>query len=201
MKLNEKNKWIIIILVSIELIMKIYANQWIKGGGWLIIHWICIQVLNLMVKIWIYGYSILYSFCEKASYVTFLSINYNELHCQNINKLLANIWPLSWFNFWCNLLFSHTHTHIYIKIKLLTIVKGDLECSLFNSYYTKVMGGCYFFLSIVPLYPWYIPYNTVLNKEVSTTIFFFFSFSESLVWLEQGLNPGLPSHWWTLSTR
>ena len=32
----------------------------------------------------------------------------------------------------------------------------------------------------------------MLSKEVSSTIF------ESLVWLDLGLNPSLPSHWWTL---
>ena len=44
-------------------------------------------------------------------------------------------------------------------------------------------------VGIAPLTLWFVLYNSVLSKATSSTIF------ESLVWLDLGLNPGLPGHW------
>ena len=55
--------------------------------------------------------------------------------------------------------------------------------------------GCYSFPWIAPLYPWSVPYNAECYARRHQVAFF-----ESSVWLDLGLNPGLPDHWRTLLT-
>ena len=74
----------------------------------------------------------------------------------------------------------------------MTIVLGDPKAPFSIATTPRCRGGHYSFPWIAPLYPWFVPVCWVLSKEVSTTIF------NSLVWLNLGLNPGLPDHWRTL---
>ena len=121
-------------------------------------------------------------------------------------------------------IYIHTHTHIYIYIYIYILDKkeinpmackyekktifkwcihlcmdnvskvGDLsqgwhKGSLFNSYYTKSATP---FLGLLhfTLYPYFI---MVSVKQGSIEYHLF----ESLVWLDLGLNSGLPNHWQT----
>ena len=73
---------------------------------------------------------------------------------------------------------------------------GWPEDSLFDSYYTKVLGRVLFFsldYSTLPLIP--TSYCWVLRGYQVPFFFFFFFFFKSLVWLNLGLNPGLLGHW------
>ena len=83
---------------------------------------------------------------------------------------------------------------IYIsKVKLLTLVKGDPKAPFSIATTPKCSGGCYSIPWIAPLYPWSLPYNAECWARQYQVIFF-----ESLIWLDLGLNPGLPDHWRTL---
>ena len=70
---------------------------------------------------------------------------------------------------------------------------GDLKAPFPIATTPKCRGGHYSFLWIVPLCPWYIPYNAECKARQHQVPFF-----ESLVWLDMGLNPGLQAHWWKL---
>ena len=48
----------------------------------------------------------------------------------------------------------------------------------------------YYSPRMAPFYPWFFILIVLSAKQVS--------FFESLVWLDLGLNPGLPDHWWKL---
>ena len=63
------------------------------------------------------------------------------------------------------------------------------EGSIFYSYYIKVYVGLYSFPWIAPLYPWYLPYNAECNAKRYQV-----PFSESLIWINLGLNSSLPVH-------
>ena len=84
------------------------------------------------------------------------------------------------------------HTWMEETRNKLTLVKGDPKAPFSIATTPRCRGGRYSFLWIALLYLWSVPYNA--SKEVSSTIF------ESLVWLDLGLNAGLPSHWWTLGS-
>ena len=89
----------------------------------------------------------------------------------------------------------HMRRYLYecvLYVKLATVVEGDPKTPFSIATTLRCRRGRYSFPWIVPLYPRYVPYNAVLSKEVSSTIF------KSLVWLDLGLNPGLPDHWRTL---
>ena len=61
----------------------------------------------------------------------------------------------------------HTHTQIYlqeylrihVQVKLSTFSRGRLEGSLFNSYYTEVVGRALLLSQDCSTLPWYVPYN------------------------------------------
>ena len=57
------------------------------------------------------------------------------------------------------------------------------------------MEGHYSFPWITPLYPWYVPYITVLSKEVSSTIFIVFGMTwpEIELWSPRPLANTLPT--------
>ena len=78
------------------------------------------------------------------------------------------------------------------KLKLAIVVENDPKAPVSIATTPRSRGGRYSFPWIAPLYPWYVPVRWVLSKEVSSTIF------KPLVWLNLGLNPGLPHHWRTL---
>ena len=70
---------------------------------------------------------------------------------------------------------------------------GDPEAPFSKATILKSRGGRYSFLWIAPLYPWYVPNNTEgLARKYQVQFF------ESLVWLNQELNPCLPGYWRTL---
>ena len=77
---------------------------------------------------------------------------------------------------------QETHTHIciftYIKVKF----------SLATT--PRYRGGRNSFPWITPFYPWSLPYNAECLVRWCQVLFF-----ESFVWLDLGLNPGLPGHW------
>ena len=76
---------------------------------------------------------------------------------------------------------------------LMILVSWWPEGSFFNSYYMKVWGRALRYpldFSIIPLI--IIFSCRLLSNAASSTTF------ESLVWVDLGLNPGLPDHWWTL---
>ena len=76
------------------------------------------------------------------------------------------------------------------KKKLVTVVKGGSKAPFSIATTTKCWGGRY---SILPLILTLL--CRVLSKIASSSIF------ESLIWLDLGLNPGLPGHWQTLKVR
>ena len=79
---------------------------------------------------------------------------------------------------------------IKVKNKVDNLSRGWPESSFFNSYYTKLQGIALLLFQdcfTLPLF-----HTWVLSKAASSTIF------ESLVWLDLGLNHGLPDHWQTL---
>ena len=81
------------------------------------------------------------------------------------------------------------------KVKLETVVEGDPMAPFSIATTPRCRGGRYSFPWKASLYPWSILYNTACKtKRHQVPIF------ESLIWLEQGLNPDLPGHWWTLLT-
>ena len=67
------------------------------------------------------------------------------------------------------------------------------EGSLFNKYYTEVYGRALLLSLDFSTLPWYVPYNAECQARRYQV-----PFLKSLVWLDLGLNPGLPDHWRTL---
>ena len=59
-------------------------------------------------------------------------------------------------------------------VKLTTIDEGDLKAPFSIITTPRCREGRYSFPWIVPLYPWSLPYNAVLHKEASSTIFWVF---------------------------
>ena len=74
--------------------------------------------------------------------------------------------------------------------KVGDLSRGWLEGALFTSYYSK--GKRYSIRWIAPLYSWSLPYNAEYLARRHKVPFF-----KSLVWLDLGLNLGLPDHCWT----
>ena len=72
---------------------------------------------------------------------------------------------------------------------MATLVEGDLKAPFSIATTPRCRGGRYSIPWIAPLHPWSLPYSA---KQGSIKSF------ESLVWLNLGLKPGLPGHWWTL---
>ena len=103
---------------------------------------------------------------------------------------------------------SHTHTHIHthtlyiyiyiyiVKIKLLTKVECVPKAPFSIATTPMSNGGHNSFSLITPLYPWSVPYNNKCWASEYKVPFF-----ESLVLINQGLNPGLSVHWWTFYTQ
>ena len=60
---------------------------------------------------------------------------------------------------------------IVVSKLLATIVEGDPKAPFSIAITPRYRGRCYSFHWIAPLYPWSIPYNSVLSKEASGTIF------------------------------
>ena len=54
--------------------------------------------------------------------------------------------------------------------KLAIVVEGDLKAPFPIATTQRCWGAHHFFNWIAPFYPWYIIYNAVLNKELSSTI-------------------------------
>ena len=98
-------------------------------------------------------------------------------------------WILVW-NFQFNISIYFVNTQ---KVKLATIFKGELKapfslatmlrCRWVDA--TPFLGLLYFTLN---------PYFMRLSVNQGGIKYHFLS----LVWLDVGLNPGLPGHWWTL---
>ena len=85
-----------------------------------------------------------------------------------------------------------TPSHVSKKVKLATKVEGDPKAP-FSIATTPRCRGALLLPWIAPLYPWSAPYNAECYARRHQVPFF-----ESLVWLDLGLNPGLPGHWRTL---
>ena len=77
------------------------------------------------------------------------------------------------------------------KVKLAAVVKDDPKIPF--SIVTTTWGERYSIPGIDPPYPWSLPYNAECKARRHQVSFFFFFF-ESLLWLDQRLNPGLPDH-------
>ena len=86
--------------------------------------------------------------------------------------------------------------YIYIYIKFATLVEGDPKAPFSIATTLRCRVGCYSIpmsSTMAPLYPWSSPYNAESKARWHQVPFF-----ESLVWLDLGLNPSLPDHWWIL---
>ena len=110
---------------------------------------------------------------------------------------------------------THTHTHIYVYIYIcvcvcvcvcvmlpsafLTCKIGDpirrsLEDSLFNIFYTEVLGK----RQLLSLDCNTLPFDPYLIRPSVKRGSIKYNFLESLVWLNLRLNSGLPVNWQTL---
>ena len=76
---------------------------------------------------------------------------------------------------------------------MATVVKEDSKAPFSIATTLRFWGGHDIFPLITPLYPWYIPYNAVLSKEGSSTIFLNLWSDSTRHW-----TCGLPGHWRTL---
>ena len=65
----------------------------------------------------------------------------------------------------------------YIKL-LATLVKGDPKVPFSIATIWRCREGCYSFHWITPLYPRSLPYNAVLRKAASSTIFWVFGMTQ-----------------------
>ena len=83
--------------------------------------------------------------------------------------------------------------YIYIKVKLATIVEGNPKAPFSIATTPMCRGGRYSFPGL--LYFTLDPYLIMLSVKQGGIKYHFL---ESLVWLDLGLNPGLPGHWRTL---
>ena len=77
------------------------------------------------------------------------------------------------------------------KVKLVTLVEGDQKAPFSLTTTPRCREERYSFPWIALLYPWYVPYNAECLARKRQVPFF-----ESLIWLNLGLNPGLPGHWY-----
>ena len=75
----------------------------------------------------------------------------------------------------------------------MTVVEGDQKAPFSIATTPRCKGGRNSFPWIAPLYPWYIPYIAECKARR-----YLVPFLKSLIWLDLGLNPGLPDHWRTL---
>ena len=78
------------------------------------------------------------------------------------------------------------------KIMLATVVEGDPKAPSSIATTLRCRGGRYSFPLIAPLWllhPWSVSYNAECQAKRHQVPFF-----ESLVWLDLGLNSGLPGH-------
>ena len=99
------------------------------------------------------------------------------------------------------ILFFYTSTNVNKKVYLFlikpvilaTVVKSDQKAPFSLATTPRCRGGCYSFLWIAPLYPWYVPFIAECYARRYKVPFF-----KSLVGKNLGLNPGLPDHWQTL---
>ena len=64
------------------------------------------------------------------------------------------------------------------KVKLATVVEDDQKAPLSITTTPRCRGRRYSFPLIAPLYPWYVPHDAVLSKEVSSTIFKVFGLTQ-----------------------
>ena len=92
---------------------------------------------------------------------------------------------------WMHLLLTdYDNCILYVKVKLATIVEGDPKAPFSIATTPRCWGGRYSIPRIAPLYPWTVPYNGWGVKARWYQV----PFLKSLVWLDLGLNPGLPGH-------
>ena len=77
----------------------------------------------------------------------------------------------------------------YRYSKLVTLVESDLKAPFLIDTTPSCRGGRYSTSRLAPFYPWSLPNNAKRHQV---------SFFKSLVWLDQGLKPGLLDHWRTL---
>ena len=82
---------------------------------------------------------------------------------------------------------------LLIKVELATVVEGDQKAPFSIATTPRCWGGRYSFPWIAPLYPRYVSYIAECSARRYQV-----PLLKSLVWRNQGLNPGLPDHWWTL---
>ena len=68
----------------------------------------------------------------------------------------------------------------------MTIVEGDPKAPFSIATTPRCRGGRYSFPWIAPLYPWSLPYNAVLSKVASSTIFWVFGMTQT------GIEPRSP---------
>ena len=86
-----------------------------------------------------------------------------------------------------------TAYYIKVKVKLATVVEGDPKAPFSIATTLRFRGGCYSFPGL--LHFTLDPYLIMLSVKQGGIKYHFF---ESLVWLDLGLNFGLPDHWRTL---
>ena len=91
-----------------------------------------------------------------------------------------------------NLTFFLSEPKSFKVSKVGNLSRGWPESSLFDSYYTEVWERVLLLYLDCSNLPLICILCSVLSKAASNTIF------ESLVWLDLGLNIGLPDHWWIL---
>ena len=85
---------------------------------------------------------------------------------------------------------THDELQTYCcKIKLATIAEDNQKAPFSIATTPRCSGGRYSFSWIAPLYPWYVPYIILCYARRYQV-----PFLKSLVWLDQGLNSGLPDH-------
>ena len=80
-----------------------------------------------------------------------------------------------------------------VKISLAALVEGDPKASFSIATTPRCRGGCYSIPRIFPLYPWSSPYSAEYEARWHQVPIF-----ESLVWLDQRIEPQPPDHWRTL---
>ena len=81
-----------------------------------------------------------------------------------LSSLSSKKWATKWENFYSLLCqsFNSSYYVLYItvsKVKLVTEVKGDPKAPFLIATTPRCRGGRYSFPWIVPLYPWYVPYD------------------------------------------
>ena len=87
---------------------------------------------------------------------------------------------------------AYQQPSLVIKCQIQYISKskvGDPKAPFSSATTPRFMGGCNSFLQIAPLYPRYVPYNAVLSKVASSTIFWGFGMTRP------GIEPWSPRPW------